>query len=80
MSELGKPMLFNVSLASNYTGSLLSYTIENLDSRLTYLVEIQFCSTGGCSLSNTKRRLDCESCGGVIGKGCCTTHAYDVLN
>lgn len=52
----------HVPLAPNYNGSLVSYSVSNLNSKWTYLCEVQFCSNGGCGPPSAMAMLSCNSC------------------
>lgn len=49
----------SVPLPEGYNGSLISHTIYNLSSAVTY--KVQFCSNGGCGPA-AQGTLSCENC------------------
>lgn len=61
-NQFGAPVAsFSVPLAADSNGSLLTYTVPNLNIHSSYLATVQYCTQAGCG-PNATRTLSCEKC------------------
>ncbi|XP_022782941.1 uncharacterized protein LOC111323779 [Stylophora pistillata] len=52
----------HVPLEPNYNGSLMRYSVSNLNSKQTYFSKVQLCSNGGCGPPSAMAVLSCNYC------------------
>lgn len=68
----------HVPLEPNYNGSLMRYSVSNLNSKQTYFSKVQLCSNGGCGPPSAMAVLSCNYCEllGPLSTEVSTTEAH----